>query len=215
MDAAKLQGKVYAGYAKAAKRIGYDTDVFRPDGASDPLNVANKIATIPASFNAEDMKYGKPNKYGKPTWYCVVDGRETQVGDYLQNAHDGIFFIAAQQTILPVLVVSCNAVATFYRPQQMNDVGALGYGGNTLAEETAIMTDWPCSILQGSKGEKADAVLPGDTKSAWWSILVPEAVGVLLRSADIIRDTHGRRFVISSAELTDLGWRLSCAQAVT
>src|SRR5207253_1029458 len=34
----------------------------------------NYLFTLKVSLNAEDMKYGRPNKYAKATWYALVDG---------------------------------------------------------------------------------------------------------------------------------------------
>ena len=215
MDAATLQNRIYKGYGKAALRLGYMTDIYRPVNGTNPMQQGNKIASINASFNAEDMTYGKPNKYGKATWYGLFDGTLTQVGDYLVNEQDGTFFIAAQQTALPILLVSCNRTINVLRPQQQTGVGAVGYGGNTDATETALMTAWPASVLQGTKGEKGDVSLPGDVRNPWWAILLPHYAGVTLRSADIVTDDLGRRYVISSAELTDLGWRLTAMQVQT
>lgn len=215
MDAAKLQSRIYSGYAKAAQRIGYTTDLYRPGGANNPMASVNKLRKFPASFNAEDMTYKKPNKYGHPTWYGLFDGSLTQVGDYLTNDNDGTFFIAAQQTALPILLVQCNRIIDVLRPQIQTGVGALGYGGSTLATESPLMKQWPCSILQGTKGEKADSVLPGDTRSPWFSVLLPYVEGVTVRSGDIIADDIGRRYIASSVELTDLGWRMTAQQAQT
>lgn len=215
MDAAKLQARIYAGYAAAAQRIGYPADQYRPGSAVNPLAPANHLRSLPVSFNAEDMGYKRPNKYGKPTWFGLLDGRLTQVGDYLVSQQDGTYFIAAQQTALPILLVQCNRTIDVLRPQQQSGVGAAAYGGNTSAGETALMRQWPASVLQGTKGEKNDAQLPGDVRSPWWAILLPAFPGVTLRSADIITDDLARRYVISSAELTDLGWRITAMQAQT
>ncbi len=214
MDASKLQQKIYGGYSKAAQRIGNTFAVYRPDSASSPIAAERLVASLPASFNAEDMKYGKPNKYGKPTWYCLIDGRQTRVGDYLVCGTE-TYFVAAQQLALPILVVECNRVADVLRPKQQAGVGALSYSGGAVAEETSLMEQWPCSILQGTKGEKTEAKLPGDIRSPWWTILLPAWPGVVLRSTDVIADDLNRRYVISSAELTDLGWRLTAMQAQT
>jgi len=213
MNAAKLQQKVYAGYAKAAKRIGPDFDLYRPGSAANPLESGNKVTTLPASFNAEDMAYGRPNKYGKPTWFALVDGAQTQVGDYLTNGSQ-TFFIAAQQTILPILAVECNRTISVMRPAQSGDVGVQAYGGDIDDTETALMTAWPASVLQGTKGEK-ESVLPGDTRTPWWAILMPAWPDVILRSGDVMTDDIERRYVISSAELTDLGWRITATQGQT
>lgn len=214
MNEALLQQKVYRGYALAAQRIGPNFGLYRPASAINPLASGNLITTLPASFNAEDMTYGKPNKYGKATWYCLVDGTQTQVGDYLVNSTQ-TFFIAAMQPILPILAVECNRVLNIFRPQQQTAPGDNPYGGTTDANMTELLTAWPASVLQGSKGEKDGAVLPGDVRLPWWAILLPAFPGVTLRSADIITDDISRRYIISSAELTDLGWRCTAMQAQT
>lgn len=215
MDAATLQERIYRGYARAAQRIGYMADLYRPTSAHYPLASINKLRSIPASYNPEDMKYGKPNKYGHPTWFGLFDGSLTQVGDYLTNAQDGTYFIAAQPTSLPILLVQTNRTINVMRPQQQAGLGAVGYGGDTDSNETSLMTAWPASVLEGSKGDKGEISLPGDTRAPWWSILLPHWPGVSLRSGDIVTDDLARRYVISSAELTDLGWRITAAQAQT
>jgi hypothetical protein len=70
-------------------------------------------------------------------------------------------------------------------------------------------------VLQGTKGEKGGVALPGDVRDAWWAILLPFVPGVVLRSGDLISDDLSRRYIISSAELTDLGWRITCQQGQT
>ncbi|MDE1139969.1 hypothetical protein [Paraburkholderia tropica] len=213
MDSAKLQQKVYSGYAKAAKRIGPPYDQYRPANPLDPFQ-GGPLQTLYASFNAEDMTYGRPNKYGKATWYCLVDGSQTQVGDYLING-DKTYFIAAQQTILPILAVECNRTINIFRPQQQTAAGLNPYGGTIDSNQTELMSGWPASVLQGTKGDKEGAVLPGDVRLPWWAILLPAYPGVTLLTADIITDDINRRYIISSAELTDLGWRCTCMQAQT
>lgn len=213
MDAATLQNRIYKGYGKAAIRIGPVFSQFRPTSVTNPLG-GTPIATLNASFNAMDMKYGKPNVYGKALWYCLVDGTQMQVGDYLKSASQ-TFFIAAMQQTLPILAVECNRTLTVHRPAQQGSVGAVGYGGNTAATETMLMQGWPASVLQGTKGEKNETNLPGDVRTPWWAILMPAFSGVTLRTSDTITDDLSRRYVISSAELTDLGWRITCQQAQT
>jgi hypothetical protein len=214
MDGAKIQDRVYRGYAKAASKIGLAHALYRPVGAAAALATGNLITTLPASFNAEDMKYGKPNKYGKPLWYAIVDGAQTQVGDYLVGP-SGTFFIAAQQALLPILAVQCSNTIDVLRPQQQTGVGAVGYGGDTDDNETPLLTGWPASVLQGTKGEKSETHLPGDTRTPWWAVLLPALGGVTIKTNDLITDDLGRRLIVSSAELSDLGWRLTAMQAMT
>jgi len=210
MDSATLQARIFKGYGKAAQRIGPVNTVYRASSAIAPLGAT--VTTLNASFNAEDMKYGHPNKYGKPTWFGVFDGTLVHVGDYLTGPQ-GTFFVAAMQLTLPILMVECNRTINVMRPQQQTGIGAVGYGGDTDANETLLMQGWPASVLQGTKGEKSETHLPGDVRMAWWSILMPQYAGVVLRSDDIITDDLSRRYVVSSAELTGAGWRITAMQA--
>lgn len=215
MDAATLQNRIYKGYGKAALRIGPVYSLYRPSSANNPIIAGNLVtSSLNASFNAQDMTYGKPNVYGKALWYALVDGTQTKVGDYLVGA-DKTVFIAAMQQALPILAVECNRTISVHRPAQQGAVGAVGYGGNTASAETMLMQSWPASVLQGTKGEKNETNLPGDVRTPWWVVLLPSWSGVSLRTSDTITDELSRRYVISSAELTDLGWRITCQQAQT
>lgn len=210
MDGATLQSKVYAGFGKAALRIGLSYAIYRPSGPDNPLAGAS-VGTINAAFTA-GPNFQNPNKYGQAAWYGTLDGDQVNVGDYLVG--ESIYFIAAKQHLLPIYAVQCNRTATVHRPQQRVTFGQQGYGGDTAANEVAIMTAWPCSILQGTKGEKNPVNLPGDVRSPWWAILLPSC-NVQIKAGDEITDDMGLRYYISSAELTDLGWRLTAMQAIT
>lgn len=212
MDAARIQQKIYAGYGKSAERLGFATRVYRADCAMEPLADANLVTTLKASFNAEDMTYSKASKYGHPTWFCVADGRQLKVGDILASDQDGTFFVAAMQSMLPILVVQANAVVTISRMAARKSVGVQSYSGPTAANEEPRMAGWPASILQGGRGEHNDTKLPADTRTPAWNILLPYSPGVAVRTSDIVTDQHGRRYGLQSAELTDLGWRLTARE---
>jgi hypothetical protein len=214
MDGTKAQAKVYRGYSIAASKIGTAYTQYRPVSA-DLTGLAPISTSLLASFNSEDMTYSRPNKYAKPTWYALVDGTQTQVGDYLIGAA-GTFFIAAQQPLLPILAVECNRVLSFARPQTQAQFGAVtNYEGNTPDTQTPLAAGWHASVLQGTKGEKNDVGLPGDVRNAWWAILLPAIPGVILQSGDLVTDDIDRRYVLSSVELTDLGYRCTAQQAQT
>lgn len=214
MDGATLQNRIYKGYAKAALRIGQLYNQYRPSGSANPL--ATLRGTIYASFNAEDMTYARPNKYGKPTWFAVMDGTQTQVGDYLTGP-EGTFFIAAQQLALPILAVECNRTIRIARTTASTAVGAIGYGGVVDANQIdvlgtsnagALVTGWPASILIGGRADRTKE-LPADVKNAGWQVLLPASVPVTIAEADILHDDLNRRYAVYAAEQTDLGWRLT------
>src|SRR5260364_94065 len=92
MDALTLQQKIYSGYAKAAQRLGLETQVFRPTQADDPFT--HPVLTLKACFNASRTTGAAP-RLGQSTWQGRFDGRQTQAGDYLWREEGGIWFIAA------------------------------------------------------------------------------------------------------------------------
>lgn len=215
MDGTRLQAKIYAGYAKAAAKIGLSFSQYRPTAGTEATAAGNLVGTLLASFNAQDFAYQKPNKYGNAVWYCLADGTQLAPGDYL-TGNGSTYFIAAMQPLLPILAVECNRVLTLYRPQQQTGVGAVGYGGNTEENQTAIASGFPASVLQGSKGQRGEVNLPGDVRSPWWVMLLPNLPGnAYLRTNDIAIDDFGRRYTFSSVEQTDLGWRITAIETET
>ena len=213
----EIQAAVDFGYAQAADILGQPYEIFRPMGTGNPLDSANLIGTLPATFDATPYKFNKPNLYGTPVWYPLLDVSLVQPFDYLVGPL-GTFFMHPQQPLLPLSCVSCNATVTVTRAKAARTAsgfGAQAPGGDDRASETVLATAWPCSLLEGTKGEKAETGLPGDTRAAWFKLLVPALPGVTLRSSDILTDGQERRMVVSSAEITDLGWRISVALEVS
>lgn len=209
MDGTKLQAKIYKGYGQAAKRIGFNYQQFRATSANNPL-LTTALQTLPASFTT-NFTYSAPNKYGQATWLGLFDARTCRPGDYLVG-HQGTFFIAAMQDTLPIYCVQANRVVSVLRVGMSAGVGLGGWSADTPGSEAILMQGWPASVLQGTKGEANPTNLPGDVRTPWWAILMPAWPGVVLRTSDIIRDELGRKYVISSAELTDMGWRCTAMQ---
>lgn len=213
MDGARLQSLIYRKQAKGATKAGEIYQVFRATSAMNPM-ASSPIATIPALFGA-NAAFSTFNNYGTATWYAYLDGTQTQPMDILVGP-GGTFFVAAQQHLAPMLAVEAPRMVQVRVPYQPSGAGFIEtYGGNTAAQETVVMSGLPASILQGTKGEKSDTNLPDDVRNPWWGILLPAFPGVILDSSHIIQDDLGRRFTISSAEITDLGWRITAMSAQT
>jgi hypothetical protein len=214
MRGERLNELIWRGRGKAARHIGLPCQVFRPQNSTAPLT--NQVTALDIALNAADQKYLKPNLYGKPVWFADMDARHTQPGDYLVRDDDKIWYIAAQQQLLPVVAIECNRRIRIVRDPPQTAVGELPYSGiidpvNVLGTEDSL---WPCSILQGGKPLPA-AGLPSDVKDAGWKILLPISVPLRIQSADLIEDDTGRGFAVGSAELTDLGWRLEVNETHT
>ena len=212
MDGATIQARIWRGNDKAAQYIGSSFEQYRPSTNSVSAPLSASLQTLMASFNAEDMTYRRPAKYGKPLWYCMADGSQLAVGDYLVG--DDTYFIAAMQDLLPILAVKCNRTVSVLRAETAG-VGDVGYSGDVTANETTLMSGWPASVLEGTKGEQNPADLPIDMRMPWWVVLLPAWSGLTLLTGDIITDDIGHRYVVSSPELTDLGWRLTAMMAQT
>lgn len=211
MDAKTLQAKIYSGYAKAAQRLGLAHDVYRPCEAADPLTC--KVATVPASFNAQDWTYTKPQKPKQPYGYTVLEGGKTQAGDYL--VRDGqTFFIAKQALHLPILIVECNRTVKGHRCARQSGVGKQPYSGRDDRREETYLGDvapWPASVLLGGRTDTGVG-LPESTKQAGWTILLPTSVPVVIDHGHVLSDDLGRRYAVQAAELSSLGWRIQVTQ---
>ncbi len=219
MDGARLQTKVFGGFAKAAKRIGVPFDLYRPDGAFDPLNTFNKVTTLPAAFTrhgASNFDFSQPSDHKQPLFHAMVDAAQIQAFDYLNNPNDvyGPFFIASVPPSMPPLAVQCNRTVSVYQPGPALSHGLNGYAGTTPGNGTLIMSGWPASVLMGARGVR-DQTLPADAGYGSYRIMLPFVTGVYLRPGTIITDDISNRFIVQVAELQDLGWRIDAVQAVT
>jgi len=211
MDGTTIQSRIYAGRGKAALRIGLDCRQYRPLTAGAPLG--NLVGTIKAAFNSGDSTYLTPNMPGDAYWHVDLDGRSTQVGDYLVRVSDGAtWYIAAQQQILPIVCVDCNRSLRITRQVDVTTVGAVGYSGMVPAQEVDVLGApgalWPASVLLMGRKEKA-VDLPAGVKNAGWRLLLPPSVPITLMAGDIATDDLGRRYAIGAAELTEMGYRLN------
>jgi hypothetical protein len=214
MDPTELQDRVYRGLNAAARAIGTDTDAYRPSGRSEPLDRQNRFLRLRAAFTARDARFEHPNAYGDALWYGIFDAAYTHPGDYLVQA-DKIWFIAAQQRLLPVLCVQTNRIVSFSRPAAPSSTGVNTYGGAVTATNEIMLANWPASVIGVAGRGHPSADLPNDSSIPYWTILLPAIADVVLLPADLMMDDLGRNAVVAGAELTDLGWRITVKQATT
>ncbi len=167
-----------------------------------------------AAFVTRDGKFAHPNAYGDAIWYGVFDAAYTRPGDYLVQA-DGVWFIASQKRLLPVLCVQTNRIVSFWRPAAPSSTGVNTYGGVIAETNTALLTKWPAAVLGVAGRGHSSADLPGDSSIGYWTVLMPFVPGVTLLQSDLMTDDLGRNAVIAAAELSDLGWRVTVRQATT
>ena len=205
----RLQDRIARGLGTAARHTGAEYDAYRPVDVQNPLAPENRYLRLPAAFADENQSFRRPVPYGRATWSGIFDTAYTRPGDYLAGP-GGIFFIAAQQSLLPSICVLTSATITLSRPAAPAAAGVNSYGGLTATTATPVLTAWPASVLFAGSGSPGD--LPGDATTPTWTVLLPNTPAAI-RSADLITDDAGRSYIVGSAELTGLGWRMLAKQA--
>ena len=211
----RLQDRIDKGLGAAARHIGNEVDAYRPSSTIDPIAPENRYLRLHAAFNDENLSFRRPIPYGRATWSGIFDRAYTRPGDYLAGPA-GTFFIAAQQSLLPALCILTNRTVSIARPAAPSLAGVNDYGGLLATTATTILTAWPASILFAGAGSPGE--LPGDGGTPTWTVLlpvIPPAVNTLtdIATADLITDDKGMSYVVGSAELTSLGWRILAKQA--
>jgi hypothetical protein len=212
MTQARIQDRIQWGLNVAARVAGDFADAYRPKGISDPLAAENRFLRLPALFSGMRGQFQRPNAYGEPLCHGIFDAAYTRVGDYLLQ--DGVrWFIASQEPLLPVQCVRTNRIVTFSRAAAPTMTGMNGYGGVTATNPTALLTNWPASVLAASGRMQPAAGLPADSTVPFWTVLLPSLTGTVLLPGDLMRDDLLRSGVVTAAELSGLGWRLTVRQA--
>ncbi len=211
MEGHRLQDLIARGLGAAARHIGSDYDAFRPVAVDLPMAPVNRYLRLPAAFSTERGSFHQAVGYDHAAWSGIFDTAYTQVGDYLEGS-GGIYFIAAQQSLLPSLCIFTNHTLSVLRPTTVQGVGSTGYGGLTRDTLRSVLTEWPASVLAAGAGGSTD--LPGEAGTAHWTILLPPTPAPI-HPADLIRDETGAGYVVTSTELSALGWRLVVKQAET
>lgn len=198
------------------KILGDAYKQYRPTTALNPIVDGNILAQIPAWITPDPKgNASRAPTYAKPTWFGMFDPTVTNAGDYLVGPL-GTFFISSQNVPQPIQVVLCNAIVSIFQPSGVSGFGVqLGYGGDQRSTETPMATNWPASLLQGTKGEVGNTKLPGDAKMPWVALLLPAIPGVTFRNNLVIVDEEGTRYIMSSTELSALGWRITAMRATT
>jgi len=219
MDAATIQGKIDAGYAKAAIRVGYSFSIYRPTGPTNPTAGGNLIGSINAAFNAGQVgfTFSRAPAQKDALFTALLDGTQVHVGDYLIGGpNTETFYIANKPPLQPILAVKCNRTLSVSTPGPSEPFGAqAAYRGSTPATRTAVMSGWPANLLFDARGRATEVGLPLDLPSPFYTVMMPAWPGVDVRTGMYLDDDLGRQYIVSASELTALGWRIFAQLAVT
>ena len=216
MDGVTLRDRIWRAAGQAAAKTGTPCDLYRPCDTDDPLAPANRILRLPATFLPLGGRTRRPVLQSDPLWEGLFDAAYTQPGDIIRRCEDGaIFFIAAQQPLLPVLCVRALRIVSINRPASPRSAGLNLYGGVVAATETTLAAGWPASILSGGNDGTGLANIQAEVTPGAWQVLLPPSLKLALRTSDILSDDQGRMGIIAAIETTDLGTRLTARQAST
>jgi hypothetical protein len=216
MDAARLNDRVARGLGQAALHIGDAYDAFRPSGPLIPLARTNFVVQLAVAFHGEDRDWHRSARYGQPLWFAICDNAYTSPGDYLVGPL-GTFFVAAQPPMLPTVCVQTNRLLRVTRAGGARAPGINAYGGVQQGEQDLLLDAWPASVLAAGGGSGHGGPLPGQPGPPSMTVLLPALRGkqaLELRQGDMITDEAGSVSVVSSVELSPLGWRLNAVEAV-
>jgi len=214
MDSRKLQDRLYLGSGLSARHIGQTTDAFRPNGPFKPLDSQNRFLRLPATFVSLSGNDRRTNVYGEALWHGIFDASYTRPSDYLVQA-SATFFVASQAPLLPVLCVKTNRNISIVRPNVQTSIANNAYGGYTSGSSAILMAGWPASVLGENRSSASTTDLPTDQGIPYWNILLPAIGKLILAPGDLITDDLNRTAVITTSELTDLGWRMNAKLATT
>jgi len=215
MEGARLNDRVAKGLGQAALRIGDAYEAFRPNGLGAPLARRNFVIQLAVAFHGEDRDWHRSARYGQPLWFAIFDNAYTQPGDYLVGPL-GTFFVASQPPMLPTVCVLTNRVLRITRAGGARAAGVNAYGGVQHGELFLLLVAWPASMLAAGGGGHG-GMLPGQPGPSSTTVLLPALHGkqaLELRQGDLITDEAGSVSVISSVELSPLGWRLNAVEAI-
>jgi hypothetical protein len=211
MNNEHIKDRISWAYNIAARAVGHPADAFRPRGPHAPLSPSNRYLRLHAAFSTTSGNFSRSQVYGSGLYTGYFDTAYTKVGDYLVQGHR-VFFIAEQDDLLPTLCVRTNSTVSVRRPSLPATIGMSGYGGGQ-SEDTSLLIAWPASALGIGGGGPSRSGLPGEGAVPGWSVLLPAPTGINLTASDIVSDDQGRQGIITAAELTHMGWRLTIKQA--
>ncbi len=216
MNGDLLQDRLNRAAGRTAMIAGHLCDLFRPDGASNPLAAANRILRLNAAFLPLGGKLRRPVPQTQPLWEGAFDAAYTKPGDILRRGMDGaVFYIAAQQPLLPVLCVRALRLIAITRPAGPASPGLNLYGGVITASETSLAEGWPASVLSAGGQGTGQSGIAAELAAGSWQILLPPSLHLELRPGDRLTDDQGRIGIIANAETSDLGTSLIVKQAST
>ncbi len=190
MDAARAQDAVHRGLGRAGRVVGEWCEVFRADGPQHPMAPRCRVLRMPAAFSAPDGRFARPVAHGQVYWHGIFDAAYTRVGDYVRRGDGAIWFIAAQQALMPVLYVRASRIVELRRPAGPERPGLAPYGGTAGVGPggggaSVLLRGWPAAVLATGGAGVGGSGLPEALAAGSGMLLLPALAGVVLQPGDL------------------------------
>lgn len=212
MNRAGIAERVARGLGRAAAVLGEECTIYRPKAPGPAIAPRWRLGTVWAAMAEGNGDFTRAAGYGEATETGIFNTTDREAGDYLVAANGTAWFVADVPSFAGARVVRCNEVVSVKRAPAA-DAGVGAYQASTLANEDTILTGFPASVLREGSSGGMQAELPGDMRLGTWRVLLPAAA--VIRTGDVIVLADTSRAVVSLAERSALGWRLSASVAAT
>ncbi|MEQ1694777.1 MAG: hypothetical protein ABL901_02955 [Hyphomicrobiaceae bacterium] len=220
MDGTRLQQIVNKGYAIAAKQVGFPFQHYRPATIASPLDVLNRQADIVAAFPAsvgQGFVFEKMVDHSTRYYSAMIDASLIQPGDFFVHDVQGIYQVLNVQPVAAPLAVRCFRTIDITRPAGSSAEGLDTYQGSLPETELPILSDWPTSMHDAGKsfskrGSGGETKLPDSVGAGKFEAYLWAPSGTMIRSSDVVTCDLGLRYIVETAELSEVGWKLRIMQ---
>jgi hypothetical protein len=188
MEASVLEDRIRWGMNVAARTLGTTAHAYRPSGPMEPLAPANRFLRLRAAFTSPKGEFSRVPHWGDPLWMGIFDAAYTRAGDYLVR-DDGIWFVASQHLLHPVLCVKTNRTIKISRQAAGTSLGMASYGGGHGGQPYAARHQLASKLNRFICGRFPVGQAAG---RHWSGILVGSATGDSRNCHQIDRRSDGR-----------------------
>lgn len=218
---------------KGGAIVGHPYAVYRPTG-TDLRDMSGMLRGSVKANMSKDYNYNHAPAWDDLLWATIVDPTTLSIGDILVGPLT--YYVASMDPFLPLSCVRCNGLVDLLRvnSQLADKAGVPGMGdalpsqpgsdgvyfgsttepisaGQPGAGEVTLGFSVPACLVANAGRATGSGQLPDDAPGpARWRIYVPASVfgqGSIV-DRDVVRDAEGHRYYVSSAQWSEMGYRL-------
>jgi hypothetical protein len=203
MNGGLIQQRMYTGYGKAAKKIGFPCTQYRTDQLFNPIDPLYQIGTLDVAFSKTRL-FHMPPQYADAVEVLWLDGNQVQPFDYLIGGI-GTWFVAWMPPNLPIVAVRCNRTVQIDRPVSGSlDMTPIASGIPAFMLNTRLEMKSP-----PSSGGVQGAAQP---LSHWrMQLALPDGT---LQQFDQVTDEYGVKYTVNVPDFQRIGYVCEISQVL-